>query len=119
MKYEELVDFYNKEKEADGLHPVPSNFYLEVHELLEATRKDRTCCEHYQDRDQLDDQVRGMLQMIEAIYDKRTVKIMELAMLQQPAGRDQLTPEEKMLFQTVQEALSMIRTSTLERALSF
>jgi DNA replication initiation complex subunit (GINS family) len=118
MKYDDLVDFYNKEKEKDGLHPVPSDLYSMMHQLLQETRQARASCERYQERDLLDDQVRGMLQMIEGICDRRTSKILELATLQQQAGRDMLTPEELILFQAVKDALARARSCTLDTATS-
>jgi DNA replication initiation complex subunit (GINS family) len=118
MKFEDLQDYYNKEKEKDGLHPVPSDLYTSMHQLLQETRQARLSCDRYQERDLLDDQVKGMLQMIEAIYDRRMCKIMELAVLQQKTRSDDLTPEEKTLLDTVQEALARARDSTLKIATS-
>lgn len=56
--------------------------------------------------------------MIEAIYERRTGKILELAILQQQAKKDELLPDEKELYDIVYNALDQVRTRTFDQAVS-
>lgn len=113
MKYEELLDYYNKEKETEQLQEVPKSLFKDIVLLVDELLNQKIKAEHYHDIEKFDDMLRGARLMGQSILERREHKILEAAYLKQSGinfDRSKLATHEVLLFEGVDYVLEKFKT---------
>lgn len=106
MKYEALIDYYNKEKDSDGLQVVPADFYDQLDQLRKDLQKHLREAPSMDDEFKVEDMLRNARMMISCIMDLRERKVLEAAFLDQDAmftqvDKKKLSDREQLLYDKI------------------
>jgi DNA replication factor GINS len=128
MNLGDLQSARSKERQKDSLQHLPEDFYADVGEFVEELRTERERAAAAADDPfdapevrRLTDNIKTAENTTEAIYERRTGKLVKLASLDaagMPADEDGLTGEERDLFRTLVEAIESNRAHVLDDVLA-
>ena len=125
MDVDELQSVQSRERQTDSLQQLRESFYQEASEYIQQLREARDdAAERAEDPwnspevSQLSDEIDTAEQTVEAIYDRRTGKIVKKASLAaagMPTEEDGLTAEERTLFESLVEQIEANREHVLDK----
>jgi len=125
MDVDELQSVQSRERQTDSLQQLRESFYEEASEYIEQLRHARDDAAERADDpwnspevSQLSDEIDTAEQTVEAIYDRRTGKIVKKASLAaagMPTEEDGLTAEERTLFESLVERIEANREHVLDK----
>jgi DNA replication factor GINS len=124
MDIDELQSVQSRERQTDSLQQLRESFYREASEYIQQLRDDRDRAAERADDpwddpevSRLSDEIDTAEQAVEAIYDRRTGKVVKKASLAaagMPADEDGLTREERELFETLVADIEANREHVLD-----
>lgn len=124
MDIDELQSVQSRERQTDSLQQLRESFYREASEFIQRLRDERDRAADRADDpwddpevSRLTDEINTAEQAVEAIYDRRTGKVVKKASLAaagMPADEDGLTREERDLFETLVGQIEANREHVLD-----
>jgi DNA replication factor GINS len=112
----DINDAYNKEATSDGLQHLPDNFYERLINTFNQLLEDKKSCHNSDQKYFMKDQLNNLIILMDGVFDKRTSKIVELAVLNgNGAAIDMrnVLPPELELYESILNAITNYNNKTL------